>query len=270
MSRSLKSTHNSYRRGITTAFRTLTIISFPGKDDQDLSKSLPWFPVIGLALGLILYGIARLWMLLPFSQWSACAALLILVAEVYVTRGLHLDGLADWADSIGGLFQRERRLAIMKDPGLGTFGVLALIIAFMAKWLAIERLLVSGTIIWLLVIFSLSRNMMVELITTLPYAREEEGIAKAFVNGASHRQRLASHIITLICCLIFGPLGLAFFMLAGAITWLLRRVYLNQFGGITGDLLGAANEIIEICLLIICALPGKSIHYFWDWAWVFE
>ncbi len=269
MSRSFKSTHNSYRKGITTAFRTLTIISFPGKDDPDLSKSLPWFPVIGLVLGLILYGIARLWMLLPFSQWSACAAMLIVVAEIYLTRGLHLDGLADWADSIGGFRQRERRLAIMKDPGLGTFGVLALIIAFIAKWLAIERLLVSGTIIWLLVIFSLSRNMMVELITTLPYAREEEGMAKGFVNGASHQQRLASHIIALIFCLIFGPLGLAFFVLAGVITWLFRRVWLNQFGGITGDLLGATNEIIEICLLIICALAGKSILYYWGWSWVF-
>lgn len=208
-------------------------------------------------------------MVLPFSQWSACAAMLILVAEIYLTRGLHLDGLADWADSIGGFLQREKRLAIMKDPGLGTFGVLALIIAFMAKWLAFERLLVSGTIIWLLVIFSLSRNMMVELITTLPYAREEEGIAKAFVNGASHRQRLASHIIALICCLIFGPVGLVFFVSAGVITLFFRRVCLNQFGGITGDLLGAANEIIEICLLIICALPGKSILDYWGWAWVF-
>jgi adenosylcobinamide-GDP ribazoletransferase len=269
MSRSSKSAHNSYRNGITTAFRTLTIISVPGQDDRDLSKSIPWFPIIGLVLGLILYGIARMWMLLPFSQWSACAALLILVAEIYLTRGMHLDGLADWADSIGGFLQRERRLAIMKDPGLGTFGVLALIIAFLAKWLAIERLLVSGTIFWLLVILGLSRNMMAELITTLPYAREEGGIAQAFVNGASHQQRLASHIIALILCLSFGPLALAFFVLAGVITWFFRRVCLNQFGGITGDLLGAANEIIEVCLLIICALPGKSILHYWGWAWVF-
>lgn len=260
---------NSPIEGLATAIRTLTVVSWPGKESNDLSRSLPWFPVIGLVLGLILYAIARLWMLFPFGQWTAGAAMLILVAQIYLTRGLHLDGLADWADSIGGFLRREKRLEIMKDPGLGAFGVLALIIAFMAKWLALERLLASGAIIWLLLIFSLSRNMMVELITTLPYAREGEGMARGFVNGASSKDRFASHIISFTFCLLFGPLGLAFFVLAGLITWLFRSRFKSQFGGITGDLLGAANEIVEICLLIICALLGESILYYTYWAWIF-
>lgn len=255
--------------GISTAFRTLTIIPWPGKENKDLSSALPWFPVVGLILGLILYAIARVWVMLPFSEWWAGAALLILVCEVWLTRGLHLDGLADWADSIGGFRQREKRLAIMKDANLGAFGVLALIIALMAKWLALERILASGAFIWFPVIFSLSRNMMVELITTLPYAREEEGMARGFVSGASPRHRFVSHIISLALCLLFGPVGLVFFVFAGLVTWFFRRLCRNQFGGITGDLLGTANEMVEVCLLIMCALPGERIHDYTGWAWVF-
>lgn len=224
---------------------------------------------MGLTLGLIFYAIARVWIWIPFREWWAGAALLILVCDVWLTRGLHLDGLADWADSIGGFRQREKRLAIMRDANVGAFGVLALIVALMAKWVALERLLASGAFIWFLVIFSLSRNMMVELITTLPYAREEEGMARGFVKGATPKHRFVSHIISLALCLFFGPVGLIFFVLAGVVTWLFRKICRTQFGGITGDLLGTANEMVEICLLIVCAWPGEKMHYYTGWAWVF-
>jgi len=254
--------------GISTAFRTLTIIPWPGKESKDLSSALPWFPLVGLTLGLILYAIARVWVMLPFREWWAGSALVVLICEVWLTRGLHLDGLADWADSIGGFRQREKRLAIMRDANVGAFGVLALIVALMAKWVALERLLASGAFIWFLVIFSLSRNMMVELMTTMPYAREEEGMAKGFVKGASSKHRFLSHIISLVLCLLFGPVGLLCFVLAGIMTWLFRRVCRTQFEGITGDLLGTANEIIEICLLMACALPGERMHYYTGWTWI--
>ena len=255
-------------RGLGCALTTLTLISWPGNKDEDLATSLPWFPVVGLFLGLILYATGLVWALFLHGQWLAGAALLMVGLEVWLTRGLHLDGLADWADSIGGFYERKKRLAIMKDVSLGAFGVLALILALMAKWLAFERILSSGSAICLLVILSLSRGMMVELITTLPYAREGEGMARPFVNGASNRHRLVSHLITLGICLPFGPIGLAFFGIAGFMTLLFKGRCRKQFGGITGDLLGTANEMVEICLLIICALPGKSIVYYIGWSWV--
>ena len=255
-------------RGLGGALTTLTLISWPGKESEDLSTSLPWFPAVGLFLGMILCGIGYAWTRLLPGQWLAGAALLIVGVEVWLTRGLHLDGLADWADSIGGFQEREKRLAIMKDTSLGAFGVLALILALMARWVAFERILGAGSFIWLLPIFALSRGMMVYLITTLPYARAEEGMAKPFVKGASPKHRLASHLICLGICLPFGPLGLAFFVFAGFVTWLFKVRCLKRFGGITGDLLGTANEMVEICLLLICALPGKSILNYTGWAWV--
>ena len=257
-------------KGLIVALRTLTVISWPGKESEDLSSSLPWFPVVGLFLGVVLYGIGCLWTKLLLGQWMAGAALLMVGVEVWLTMGLHLDGLADWADSIGGFQERVKRLAIMKDVSLGAFGVLALILALMAKWVAFERILDAGSFIWLLPMFALSRGMMVDLITTLPYAREGEGMASAFVNGASPKHRLGSHFISLGICLPFGPIGLAFFGIAGLMTLLFKGRCRKRFGGITGDLLGTANEMVELCLLMVCALLGKSILNYTGWAWVFN
>ena len=114
-------------KGLVTAIRTLTVLPVPGKDSDDFSAALPWFPVVGIILGAILYTISLLWSLLPFEQWSWGCAVILSALLVWLTRGLHMDGLADWADSLGG-FDRERRLAIMKDSSLGAFGVMAIVL----------------------------------------------------------------------------------------------------------------------------------------------
>ena len=255
--------------GLGTALETLTLIPWPWKRGNDFPAAIPWFPVIGFFLGLVLYGAGLAWGLSPFTAWPAGGALVMVGAEIFFTRGLHLDGLADWADSIGGGEQKEKRLAIMKDVSLGTFGVLALFVSLSAKWIALERLMSSGSIIWVPAIFVLSRDMMAELVTTLPYARRETGMARVFVARASPAHRLASHGISLGLLLPFGPLGLAFF----ALGWIETRLFAircrHEFGGITGDLLGTANEMVAVSLLMICALPGESILCYTGWAWVF-
>ncbi len=254
-------------KGFISAIRTLTNIPIPGKESGNLSKALPWFPIVGVILGLILYVIGHIWTLISAGQWYAGGALLMVGIEIWLTRGLHLDGLADWADSIGS-FDRERRLAIMKDVSLGTFGVLALILALMAKWIAFERILASGSLFLLPVILAVSRGMLVELQMSLPSARAGEGMAGPFVEGATNTHRLVSHALTLGICLAFGPVGLALFILA----WVLTKVFgarcRKKFGGITGDLLGTANEMTEFFLLIICALPGQSILCYKGWDWI--
>jgi adenosylcobinamide-GDP ribazoletransferase len=255
-------------RGLGGALTTLTAIPWPGAEDKDLSDSLPWFPLVGLVIGLILYAIGRTWGLLPFMQWPAGAALVMIGVAVWLTRGLHLDGLADWADSAGGLLDRETRLAIMRDVQVGTFGILALIVALTAKWLALARLFSSGSLIWVVAVFMLSRGMMAELLTTLPYARTGEGMAKPFVRGASQRHRISSHVLSLVFCLVYGPLGAALFCLAGIIAWLFRRYCRHRYGGITGDLLGAANEMVEVILLMVCAVPGEAIINYTGWTWI--
>lgn len=255
-------------KGFGTALKTLTLIPWPSKEREDFAASLPWFPVVGLLLGIILYGIGFLWDILPLPRWPEAIALLMVAVEIWLTRGLHLDGLADWADSMGSFQGKEKRLSIMKDSSLGAFGGLALIVALMAKWIALERLFASGSTIWLLAIFVISRDVMVELMTTLPYARIGEGTAKPFVDQASKKQRVVSHFISLLLCAPLGPLALILLGVGFLETRIFRIRCRDRFGGITGDLLGTANEMVEISLLLMCALPGRNILFYTGWGWL--
>jgi len=254
--------------GLRIALRTLTLIPVPGKERGEFSSSLPWFPVVGLILGLILLFMGVIWIKISAMDWPGGGAVFLLAAEIILTRGLHLDGLADGADAIGGAQKKEDRLLVMKDSHLGTFGVLALIIVLLVKWVALKRLLGFGSIMWLLPILIISRDMMVELIASLPYARSGEGMARPFVNGALPNQRIWAHIITVCPCLYFGPAGLLLLVVGWIIARLFRILYQKWFGGITGDLLGATNEMVEAILLMICAFPGGLILYYTGWNWI--
>ena len=244
-------------KGIITAIRTLTVIPVPGKEGDDFSSSLPWFPVIGFILGLILYMVALLWTLIPFEKWSWGCAVVLSALSIWLTRGLHMDGLADWADSFGG-FDRERKLAIMKDSSLGAFGVTAVLLGIIFKIVAFERIVASGSFSFFMIIPVISRDMLVELQTTLPYARSD-GMAGMFIKGANNRHRIISHMAALVICIFCGAAGITLYLAAFAVTIFLKGMFRKQFNGITGDLLGASNEIIEIILLMIVAVPGKMI-----------
>lgn len=255
-------------RGFLTAIRTLTILSVPGRESKSLSSALPWFPLVGMILGGILFGIGTLWRMLPVAEWPLGGGALLLVASVLLTRGLHLDGLADWADAVGACKGRSEKLAIMKDPRLGTFGVVALILLLLLKWVALTRLISSSALLWMVLVWIVARDMMVELATTLPYARTGDGTARPFLEGASLQHRLRSHGFTLMICLFFGPAGVLLLALGWGVTALLKVSYKKHFGGITGDLLGTTNELVETVLLLICAVPGDRIFDLTGWQWL--
>ena len=255
-------------KGFITAMRTLTIIPLPGKENDRFSFSLIWFPVVGLILGLILYGVGWLWVKGLGTDWSGGGAMIILIFQVVLTRGLHLDGLADWADAMGGKPDRTSRLAVMKDPRVGAFGVIALVTILLAKWVAIDRMLSLGSFVWIVLIMVISRDMMVVLMTTLPYARSGEGMASPFIRDIPRGYSVFTHMICLILCLFAGPAGLFFWGLGWVITRLLRVSFTNGFGGITGDLLGATNEIVEMILLLVCATGGRLITEHTGWHWL--
>lgn len=241
-----------------TAVRTLTVIPFPGEEGDNFSSSLPWFPVVGLIIGMALFIVSGLWNIFPFEKWTWGCAVINTALLIWLTRGLHTDGLADWADSLGG-FDRERRLAIMKDSSLGAFGVTAIILVILFRVTAFERLLSSETFFYVIPITVISRCMLVELQATLPYARSGEGMAGVFIKDAKEKHRAVSHVITIFISFIFGIAGLILYMSAFAVTMILKGVFRRQFNGITGDLLGTSNEIIEVVLLMLVAVPGSAL-----------
>jgi adenosylcobinamide-GDP ribazoletransferase len=237
-------------RGLITAIRTLTVLPVPGKDATRFASSLVFFPIVGGLIGLCVCGVTMLGVrILPWS-----AGVLGAVAAALLTRGLHVDGLADVADALGGGRTVERRLAIMKDPHVGAFGVMAIVGDFLLKATALDGLSRHMSWGWMIVPFIVSRTALVGLSVALPYARREGGTAESFVREAEAGHLVSAVLIgALLCFIAAGPWSLLA-LAAGLLLATLLGLWMRRaFGGITGDLLGMANEIIEVALLLALA-----------------
>ena len=215
------------------------------------------FPAVGLLLGAILVGIDELaGLVLPTSASSA----LVVVALVALTGALHLDGLADSADGIFVGGDRDRRLAIMRDPHIGAFGVVAVVAVLLLKWGALIPLdgwLRTGS---LLLIPALARWSLLPLMTIFPPARSD-GMAFQVQSWSRWLQVVfGSAIVAALSLAVFWPTGLALLgpalLAALAIGWYATQ----RLGGVTGDVYGATVEIGEAVLLLVVA---TSISHPW-------
>ncbi|MEW6666817.1 MAG: adenosylcobinamide-GDP ribazoletransferase [Thermodesulfobacteriota bacterium] len=240
-------------RGLITALRTLTVLPVRGRDADRFSDALFWFPIVGGILGGMVWLLGSLWDRYAGTGWAAGGAVMILWAEVVLTRALHLDGLADWADALGGGRDPDARLRIMKDPHLGSFGVVALVGVLLAKWAAWARLFSAGGLVCGVPVLVGSRAVLVHLMARLPSARAGQGMAGPFLQDRDPGQVWVNHVLTLCLCLPFGPAGVFVYAAGLVIAFLLGLSFRRHFGGITGDLLGATQELVETALLLLCA-----------------
>jgi adenosylcobinamide-GDP ribazoletransferase len=233
------------------ALTFLTVLPWRGLGQVgpgDLARSLFWFPWVGLILGLGFWGaFGGLQSLFP----PAAAAALLLTLTVLATRGLHLDGLADTVDGLGGGNSPERRLAIMKDSRLGAFGAVSLFLALILKFAFFLAWAEKGLGLSFILYPVLSRWGMVFLAYLSPYARPEGGLGQAMTSGVSGRVLLGATLSALVLAFLAGWLGgLLLLVLAAGVVWLLSLYFQKRLGGITGDVLGAANEVLEILVLL--------------------
>lgn len=242
--------------GLIKAIRTLTIIPCPGAESGNPAEALPFFPVIGLGIGVL--AATGAWLVGGVFEWAWGAGVLIPFIGFLVTRGLHLDGLADTVDGLIGGRTREEKLSIMKDSRVGAFGVMAVVFVLLFKAAAVARLAEHREWALICLPFVLSRMAQVRLAVSLPYARPEGGMAGDFVRQAEQSHWFVAMGLSLIFCLVLGfPQGLVAFVLAliaafGLVLWC-KRI----FGGVTGDLLGFSSELIETLLLALLALPER-------------
>lgn len=247
--------------GLVTALRTLTRLPVPGREAEHLGAALPWFPVVGALVGaltvgageLVLRGHASLEAVVQGrgTAWPGAAAFCMLVTGVLVTGALHLDGLADSADGLGGGRNRERALAIMKDSRTGAFGVLALVLVLLGKFAAYGRLLETGHLVWIIAACILARAAQVFLAASQPYARET-GTAGAFVRQANWRHAAGAGVgavalVTAVCG--FGLAVPVMAALACGVSAAWGMWCRKRLGGVTGDTLGAGSELVELAVL---------------------
>ena len=204
-------------------------------------QSLLFYPLIGLMIGAILFVIATLLHALPVILLSS----LILVVWIWLTGGLHLDGLADTADAwVGGFGNKERTLKIMKDPSCGPIGVLSLIILCLIKWSALYVLLEKQLYSALFLFPILGRLAPLFLFLTTQYVREK-GLGSSIAEFIPKTGSIILSALCLIAAAYFAWVGVLTVMIFIGTLIYLRHKFIQRIGGITGDTVGASIEICE-------------------------
>ena len=224
-------------------------------DQDEFSRGVIFFPVIGLLIGSVAYAVAYLTGLI-FSR--EIAVLCMIVSVILFTGALHLDGLADTMDGILSARKREQMLIIMKDSRIGTHGVLALLGVISMKYLFLLEVAPKNFLSVVLALPIIGRTTMGILLWGTRYAREE-GLGNLFIGKTSPRESIITGVIGfLMVGVILGLSGIAAFCLVIMVVGLFRIQVEGLLGGITGDVLGAMNELSELLFIPIFILIERG------------
>ena len=223
---------------------------------EELAGFVPWFPAVGAGVGLavaaVYVGAGQLLPPLP-------AASLAVVAGICLTGAFHEDGLGDTADAFAGGWDRDSTVRILKDPRLGTFGVLAVAASLLLRVAAVAALSPGAALAALPAAHALSRAGAVATMTAFP-AAGESGLGASYVLALSRRRALAGAAAGLAIALAL--LGVPALWAAAAVAVaavLLGRLAVRRIGGVTGDVLGAVQQLGEtIVLLAAVAAAGAG------------
>ena len=237
---------------VATRFLTRLPVPDPGSiSGADLGRSVILYPLVGLVMGTLIWGMSIL--LVGFgAPEKGPTAILVLVLWVWLSGGLHLDGLADTADAwIGGLGSRERTLEIMKDPVAGPFGVTALVLILLCKLTGIAALIGTSAALYLIWIPVLARAQLLLLFLTTPYARSEGMGAWVGTELPRTAARICLGGLVAASVLLLGLTGFILVLAAGVLFTLWRRSMMARLDGYTGDTAGALVEMTEALMLLV-------------------
>jgi len=214
-------------------------------ETEDVGRAARWFPMVGAMLGLLYLGLVRL---LQSVLPNVAIAVVIVAAEALVTGALHFDGLADSFDGFGGGKTREDILRIMRDHAIGTYGALALILLVALKITAIDTLIERHRAFpALLLMPTLGRWNIVLLSYWLPYARPSQGVPRQIGPGELAWATVATALVAGTMARWQGALYWAICGTSGVLWGLFSR---KKIGGITGDTLGASEQLGESVVLL--------------------
>lgn len=219
----------------------------------ELAASMAWYSTVGLLLG----GMCALSdSLLGRLFQEEVVNILLIVLLVSLTRGLHQDGLADTLDGLAGGKTTVDRLSIMRDPRIGAIGATGLCLSLMLRYAGLMALPHSIRFPALVCMPALGRCAMVILAWLAPSARADGGLASPFLAHLSVWHVVGSTVVLTAALLVgLGVTATGLTMMGGCLVIMAARTLCRQFlGGITGDTLGATNEIVEILFLLLIPL----------------
>ena len=239
-------------KSFIAAVRFITVLPLGRAGTYDPRGMIPYFPVVGLLLGVIISVFDRL----MTGFWSQpVVSLLDVILLVCLTGALHLDGLGDTADGLYGNRPREKALEIMKDSRIGVMGLIAIVCGLAVKWAGISEIGEHRHLL-LIIIPAYARGGMVFAIRFLDYVRPKDGIGRDLFDEPLRVSDFCGIIIPVGLSIIVGwnavILNVAFIILTAS----LIGFYKKRIGGVTGDMLGATTEILESFLFLIVSVGG--------------
>ncbi|WP_178860740.1 adenosylcobinamide-GDP ribazoletransferase [Thiomicrorhabdus cannonii] len=209
---------------------------------KESGASLAYYPLVGLVIGLMLWGLAQLALWLPANLVAG----LVLAFWVWVSGGLHLDGLADSSDAwLGAHGDKTRALNIMHDSRIGSGGAIAIALLLLLKWIALTELL-SADLSWVLLLVPFWGRLSAQaLLLTTPYV--SGGIARDMILHLP-KKRMWVWVLLGVAGILWTT---QFWGLSLLLSWWVVRVWaFKLLGGLNGDLLGASIEITELVVMI--------------------
>jgi adenosylcobinamide-GDP ribazoletransferase len=252
-------------RNLSLAIRFLTIlpvISFPPSNNtnqneealaENLANSMAFFPLVGMLMGVLLVLLRRLFYYLSVS--SLVSDTLVLIFWIWLSGGLHLDGFADSVDGFLGGHNQEEILKIMKDSSTGAKGVVALVSLLLLKFVLLVEMPLFLKDAALFFTPTIGRWSMVIAAFLGKPARLKNSMGKLFMDYVSWREVIfASLTMAVIGILLFRLYFLPLVMVGIGLVLLILKYSQKRIGGISGDILGAINEIVEVFGLLVIYL----------------
>lgn len=242
---------------IGISFYTRFPINLKDVGEDEFFHSELWMPIIGALIGLCVFAVA--W-LLHFVPYRAFAAILLMIFYLWITGGLHYDGVADTADAIFSARDHKKMMAIMKDSRLGSFGAIALVLMILTMVSGFQ-VLIYRVPVALFLMPIVGRYSAIQTCALSHYAEGGGGLGRAITEIAKPWHALVYFVIIFLVMLWLEPVVAVAFAVTSAINILLRVYFDRKIGGITGDTIGMTIELTQAIFVtaVVLLLPSQPM-----------
>ena len=241
---------------IVVAFQFLTRLYLPINvewNTANLRRSLMWFGLVGSFIGVILAGAMTLFN--RFDLIPAVSAIIILIIWIFITGGMHIDGISDMADGFFSMRDKEKTLEIMKDSHVGAFGVITIVFLLLIKFEMLKEFIIIEKNVWLLILPPTIARIAAGLVLSFYETTKKSGLGYTFHSSDPRIFWAIGFIVTLIISSILNIKSLIFIGIAILASNLMALWAKKKIGGLNGDIYGAIVETVEVIgMVFICAV----------------
>lgn len=241
---------------IVVAFQFLTRLYLPINvewDTANLRRSLMWFGLVGAFIGVILAGAMTLFN--RFNVIPAVSGIIILIIWIFITGGMHIDGISDMADGFFSMRDKEKTLEIMKDSHVGAFGVITIVFLLLIKFEMLKEFIIIEKNVWLLILPPTIARIAAGLVLSFYETTKKSGLGYTFHSSDPRIFWAIGFVVTLIISSILNIKSLIFIGIAILASNLMALWAKKKIGGLNGDIYGAIVETVEVIgMVFICAV----------------